>query len=70
MARSTYVYTVQEPMTRNVVGAFTVKYEMLEWAQKGPISKLAHVYRHRDGHPTGGAYLGTIRSLLEEETDD
>jgi hypothetical protein len=47
MARSQYIYLIVDVATEFVLGAFTVKHEMLK--ARADIDRQTRVWRHRDG---------------------
>jgi hypothetical protein len=61
MARSTYIYLLEDVATRLILGAFTVKHEMLQW--RAELDRPTRVWRHRDGRL---ATLATATDITEE----
>jgi hypothetical protein len=50
MARSTYIWLVQNPANGLLTSAFTVKYEMLNWVEKNhAMGSHTTVHRLSDG---------------------
>ncbi|MEE9596433.1 MAG: hypothetical protein V3V96_06620 [Acidiferrobacterales bacterium] len=50
MARSTYIYVVYSPIARQILAAFTVKHELLNWLWARPGNEgSVHILRFRDG---------------------
>lgn len=47
MARSSYIYLLEDVATKFILGAFTVKHEMVK--ERAVLDRPTRVWRHRDG---------------------